>query len=118
MAEPPKSLSKMEVAEPKRLEQDVTLPLPNREIRRKYKKLKSKKHFRGVLAKQGHSVEEENMVDQKTQEELLKHLDVQKFLGVLNGLLTGQKKLVIETTKRGDGTGSMLHTFRVEDVDE
>lgn len=61
--------------------------------------------------------------------ELLMREDVQKFLWVLNGLLDGTKKLVIETTyhhKDGSegspangpwsGHTSMKHTFRIEDA--
>lgn len=60
------------------------------------------------------------------QAELLKNVDVQAFLGIVNDLLTGKKKLVIESVSkphtRHDGTDGYRvcfdykHTFRVEDV--
>lgn len=62
-------------------------------------------------------------VDEATKAALLDNLDVQRFLAVLNGVLTGTKKLVIETKPVAynlDGWGDEIgytHTFRVEDVD-
>lgn len=66
------------------------------------------------------------MVDEATKAALLENLDVQRFLGVLNGLLTGTKKLVIESIATPKLTQNnynvdqpcvdYVHTFRVEDV--
>lgn len=54
------------------------------------------------------------------QLQTMMHQDVQKFLLVLNGLLDGSKRVVIES-KRVPPTGSQYgsdykHTFYVEDV--
>lgn len=67
-------------------------------------------------------------VDEETKAALLDNLDVQRFLLVLNGVLTGTKKLVIESNayEQEDPSRSPVtttgrinytHTFRVEDVD-
>lgn len=69
-------------------------------------------------------------VDEETKAALLDNLDVQRFLLVLNGVLTGTKKLVIESIakhqivpdtsqggSRANGLVDYTHTFRVEDVD-
>ena len=127
---PPIKSSMTETADHSR-KRDITLPLGNRNIRRKFHKLKKKRHFQDELAKSGITAETvekaqekaEHMVDEETKTALLEHLDVQRFLDVLNGLLTGQKKLVIESTPKTPGGNfqpahaAYTHTFRVEDVD-
>lgn len=103
--------------------------LPNRQIRRQFNKLKKKPHFKRTL----HQTQQEAQTkmapqdapSEDAQAELLKHVDVQAFLGVLNALLTGQKKLVIESVAKHNkslydptvltGLVDYVHTFKVED---
>ena len=108
--------------------------LPNRHVRRAHKKLKKKKHYREQVAtnlKGSSLVAEEEpkpqpKFDPALTEALLANLDVKRFLEGLNGLLTGTKRLVIETTHYAfDGqlthpvdAYTAKHTFKVEDIDE
>lgn len=61
------------------------------------------------------------MIDPSLQAALLENLDVKTFLDNLNGLLTGQKKLIIESKPAGNfqqGPVGYTHTFKVKDTNQ
>jgi hypothetical protein len=114
-------------------EPDESAVMPNRQTRRIYKKLKGTPKLAKLVAEQSPQPEEPTVAPDDTptdsQAELLKHVDVQRILGILGDLLNGTKRLVIESkptrqiervrggSPMANGLVDYKHTFKVEDSD-
>jgi hypothetical protein len=115
--------------------------MPNRAMRRAYGKLKGKRHFLETLADtmKSHtttltpsqqtqsqppndqtttSEEDETMqLSDEEKQSILEHEDVKKVMWILSDLLTGKKRLVIQSRPAGNGIAGQNHTFSLEETD-